>query len=177
MGASAGDAFVDVTDTEIDLDSTFLAFGRADPGGDQNPTHAGVRFTTMVIPQGSTILSAVLRVVASDTVSAGVVNALVYGHDSDSAAAFSTYADFMGRPRTSASVAWAAIAAWTTGTSYDSPDLTAIIQEIVSRPGWVSGNAMVLFVQNNSSTLGAYREFAAYDHAVFAAAQLLVTWA
>lgn len=130
----------------------------------------------MLIPQGSTIVSAILRLTASDTVTAGTVNAIIYGHDVDTAAAFSTYADFMARPRTSASVAHAAVAAWTAGTAYDSPDISTILQEIVNRPGWQNGNAMVFFIENNLSTLGAYREFAAYDHAVYAAAQLLVTW-
>lgn len=167
---------MDLTQLKIDLDSTYCAFGRADPEGNQNVVHSGVRFTTVLIPQGTTIKSAVLTLVASDTVSSITVNAIIKGEDANQANAFSTYANFMGRPRTSASVAWNNIAGWTAGVSYQTADLKTIIQEIVNRAGWLSGNALVLFIENNGSTQGSYREFASWDHLTYAAAQLIVTW-
>lgn len=160
----------------IDLDSTYLAFGRGDPDGDTNPCDAGVRFGTVLIPQGSTIHSAYVQVYASDTVSGATVTAVVRGEDADNANAFSTYANFTNRIKTSASAAWAAVAAWTFGVAYTTPSIVSIIQEIVNRPGWVSGNAIAIFVENNGSTSAAYREFAAYDHLTLAAAQLIVTF-
>lgn len=167
---------MDDSQLKIDLDSTYCAFGRADPEGNTNVVHSGVRFTSVMIPKGSTIKSAILRLVASDSVSGTTVNATIKGENVNHAIAFSTYANFTGRARTAASVAWNNIGGWTAGSTYSTPDLKTIIQAIVNRAGWVSGNALVLFIENNASTIGKYREFASWDHLTYAAAQLIVTW-
>ena len=145
-------------------------------GGKSNPCDLGVRFTSLLIPQGATIHSAYVRGYASDTVSGATATAVIRGEDADTANAFSTYTNFIARIKTSASVAWASIAAWTFGTAYNTPSLTTIIQEIVNRASWASGNAIVIFVENNGSSSGAYREWAAYDHLTLAAPQLVVTF-
>jgi len=53
------------------------------------------------------------------------------------------------RARTSASVGWTP-SPWSTigeaGPDQRTPDLAAVIQEIVGRPGWSAGNALVLIV-------------------------------
>lgn len=129
-----------------------------------------------MIPQGSTILSAYLRGVASDTLTSTTVNTNIKGEDANNANDFSTYADFAGRIRTTALVAWDSIVSWTAGTVYTSPDIATVIQEIVDRGGWQAGNAMVFFIENDASTVGSYREFAAYDHLVYNPVQLVVSW-
>jgi hypothetical protein len=129
-----------------------------------------------MIPQFSTILSATLTLAASTSRSGTVVNATIKGHDAGHAPQFSTYADFMNRPRTGNSVAWNAIASWTAGNDYTSADISAIIQEIVNHAGWDAGNAIVLFIENNGSTAGAFREFASFDHPTVNAALLSVMW-
>ncbi|TMQ61754.1 MAG: PKD domain-containing protein [Candidatus Eisenbacteria bacterium] len=52
------------------------------------------------------------------------------------------------RPRTTASTSWVPVAwvAGEAGANQRTPDLAALIQEVVSRPGWASGNALVLIV-------------------------------
>jgi len=47
-----------------------------------------------------------------------------------------------------------------------SPDFAAVIQEVVNRPGWVSGNAINIFWddEDNQSDIGAYRPGRAYEY-------------
>ena len=40
---------------------------------------------------------------------------------------------------------------WAARTYNASPDLVAIIQEIVDRPGWAPGNALTLFIADDQS--------------------------
>ena len=52
------------------------------------------------------------------------------------------------RPLTTASMGWTpgAWAVGEAGTNQRTPDLAAIIQEVISRPAWVSGNALALII-------------------------------
>ena len=43
-------------------------------------------------------------------------------------------------------------AAWVSVTQYALPDIQTVVQEIVNRAGWASGNAMNIFVQGATST-------------------------
>jgi len=104
-----------------------------------------MRFTNITIPKGSTITAAYITITARADRSATVVNSKIHGEDADSPSAFSDYSDYSGRPRTSAEVNWDDIPAWTQNNEYDSPDISAIIQEIIDREGWASGNALVIF--------------------------------
>ena len=60
-------------------------------------------------------------------------------------------------------------AAWTNNTTYDTPDLSTIIQEIIDRAGWVSGAHMQIIMDNNGSSANAYRTFDSYTTAADAA--------
>jgi hypothetical protein len=52
------------------------------------------------------------------------------------------------RPRTAAAASWSP-AAWTAGQAgadQRTPDLSSVVQEIINRPGWASGNALALII-------------------------------
>ncbi|MCW8884570.1 MAG: VWA domain-containing protein, partial [Motiliproteus sp.] len=115
----------------------------------------GLRFNNINIPQGSTISSAVASFTA-DADSSDTTSLTIYGHDTDQSSQFSTTADNLGsisRPRTTASVSWSSsggLTAWVDGSTYDSPDLTSIIQEIVNRSGWCGGNSLSLILTGSA---------------------------
>lgn len=117
---------------------------------DANQTACGgqMRFLNVTIPQGATITAATITGVSSDSDSANTVNSKLRGVDVDNAAISTTTGggagSFENPPFTTAVVTWDAISAWTNGTSYSTPDISTIIQEIVNRSGWASGNAMVI---------------------------------
>ena len=72
------------------------------------------------------------------------------GQAADNPVTFQTSAfSVSSRPRTAAAVLWTP-AAWTTigaiGAAQRTPDLAPVIQEIVGRPGWASGNSLVIIV-------------------------------
>ena len=116
-------------------------FGHWQEGG-------GFRYQNITIPQGSTILSAKLSVKAYKNRSGTVCNSKISAEDVDDAAIFPVAkGDFDTRyaAHTTAVVNWDSIAAWTMDTWYDSPDITSVIQEIIDRVGWSSGNDIVIF--------------------------------
>ena len=107
----------------------------------------GTRFTGLLIPDGATITAAYVQFQADETDS-GNASITINGEASDNAGTFtSTPFDISARPLTNASVAWSP-PAWTSlgeaGLDQRTSDLSAIIQEIVNRPGWTSGNSIVL---------------------------------
>jgi len=136
---------------------------------------SGARFTGINITQGSTILSAYLRLKAWGYLGS-LVNAIVKGENSDNALTFSDAANFDARTRTTASVNWAP-AAWVTGTWYDSPNIASIIQEIVNRIGWTKGNAIVIFWEDQTGWDVQDLTYAySFDHGALEAPQLIITW-
>lgn len=110
----------------------------------------GFRFTGITIPQGATINEAKIRLV-NQVDSTGTPTLAIEGEDTDDSAIFSTHADFVGRTRTSASVSWTP-GAQTAATAVDTVDIKTVVQEIVDRGGWASGNDMAFFIKNNGGT-------------------------
>ncbi len=109
----------------------------------------GMRFTDITIPVGAIITNAYIQFQA-DEVDIDPASLIVHGDASDDAQAFSgTNSEITNRAQTTASASWPA-ATWDAigdaGTEQRTPDLTAVIQEIVNRPGWTPGNAVALIV-------------------------------
>ena len=80
----------------------------------------------------------------------GAASLTVEGEATDYAGAFiDSNGNISSRPRTSAQVSWNP-APWGTardaGPDQRTPDISAIIQEIVNRPGWSSGNSLAILI-------------------------------
>lgn len=123
--------------------------------------YIGLRFLNVTIPQGATISAATLNVYFTSA-SFDSPNVLIYAEDVDDAATFTTGAnDISGRTLTTANVAWNAS---NIGTgSKTSPDIATVIQEIIDRPGWASGNDIVIIIKGNSAS--SAMRIATYDSA------------
>jgi hypothetical protein len=108
----------------------------------------GLRFTDIDVPTGATILDASVQFRA-DEKSSVATNLNIGGEASDNAPPFTTAKfNVSSRPDTTASVPWAP-PAWSlgqAGPAQRTTDLSAVVQEIVSRAGWASGNALVLVI-------------------------------
>lgn len=135
-------------------------------GEDLNIMTSFTRFQNVTIPQGTTINSAVLTIYAhEDEEDEAIIT--VYGEAADNSAPFVETEALADRSFTSASVNWTCSDSWTMWQPYQSPDLTSIIQEIVNRPGWVSGNALTLFMKGEdqgASLLDNARDFESYEN-------------
>ena len=109
----------------------------------------GMRFGAVTIPQGAQILAAYLQFVTDETGSAAT-SLTVQGEAADTAGVFTTAAsNISSRPRTTAAVPWSP-PPWTVigeaGANQRTPNLAGVIQEIVNRPGWASGNAVAVII-------------------------------
>lgn len=124
-----------------------------------------LRYTNVTIPKNATINSAVVNFTANETKSNNTVNCRIRAVASDNPAAPADYSGAEAATRTSAAVDWSAIPAWTLNSNYDSPDIASVVQEIVNRGGWASGNALVLYFEEWFSTAnaGTYRRAYSYD--------------
>ncbi len=145
ISSSAGDAEQSAAGA-MTLDSTDLELVNDGALGNQT---VGLRFTPLAIPRDALIASAAIQF-AADEAQSGVTALTIRAQAADSAAAFTAAAnDFTNRPRTTASVAWSP-SAWATvderGPLQRTPDLSPLLQEIVSRPGWSSGNALAVLI-------------------------------
>ena len=143
---------------------------------------SGMRFTNITIPQGTTIDSAYLTLTASNPMSGAAVKARISADDTDDAATFSTVGDFDTRyaARTTARVDWDNIAAWTNELEYDSPEIKTVIQEIVDRGGWTSGNDIAIFWEDfderTSVGLQSMRFAYAYDASAAKSPKLVIIY-
>jgi len=124
-----------------DLELVYDAYNNA---GNQT---VGLRFSGVSIPAGATIVNAWLQFKVDETSTAGCA-LTVQGHDTDNATAFkSSIGNISARPLTLASInwtpdSWPAVGA--AAVSQRTSDLSSVVQEIIDRPGWSSGNALAL---------------------------------
>jgi Calcineurin-like phosphoesterase len=109
----------------------------------------GLRFAGLSIPKGATIQSAYIQFQCRVQTTAAA-SLLIEGQAADSAPTFARITNnISSRARTSADVGWVP-APWGTvgaqGPDQQTPDLTSVMQEIVNRGGWASGNAMAFII-------------------------------
>jgi hypothetical protein len=109
----------------------------------------GIRFNGVPVPPGAAILAAHIQFQV-DGPDSDATFLTLEGEAADTAAPFLTATgDISWRLRTAASVAWNP-APWLTageaGPDQQTPDLSPILQEIVDRPGWSSGNALAVIL-------------------------------
>jgi hypothetical protein len=132
-----------------DAGSSDLELPYEDTGkGDKQIT--GVRFLDVRVPKGANITSAYLEFVCDETKDGSLaVSLLIEGQLSPFAPAITGSTDYPALPKASATAVWN-VENWTSaGQVSQSSDIAAIIQEIVSQDGWVSGNAMLLTIADN----------------------------
>jgi hypothetical protein len=149
----------------------------------ENDTTIGLRFQNITIPQGARIRYAWINFLGGGGATSGFIGTTVYGEDADDSAAWSgTYADNVPPTRTYTSEfrywnlwdqnSWNAFDGQTT----IGPGVKEIVQEIVDRSNWASGNAMSFFINFRYETPGAEgRDFLMYETSQYAW-QLVVEW-
>ena len=111
-----------------------------------------IRFSDVDVPPGAVIRSAVLEFYGTGALDGSVV--LRYdAEDVDSSKPFGTTPwSLSSRPRTRAYVDDEPDD-WVLGEFNASPDLRAVVQEVVERPNWRSGNSLTIFIDATESTL------------------------
>lgn len=148
--------------SNIDITAVDAVIGNTSGGGSCS---FAVRFTDIIVPQGAIIDSAYLTLISNATGSTENVDCIISMEDTADASTFSaTYSEYSTRHITSATVAWDNVEAWTSGSSYNTPDFKTSFQELVDRLDWEAGNACVVFVRDNSSTTDNFRRIRTYEN-------------
>lgn len=164
-GRELGDGTVQLGNTSlIDLDAANIS--------------VALRFRNITIPAGATIQSAKLtiRTVRTDADNASMD---IYAHkvaNSPDLSADANGISTLFNTKTTASVGWRAN---DIGFGFrDSPDLSAVIQEVINVSGWASGNAITLLLDPDASSNLEIRpyEFATTGAPGDFAAQLVIEW-
>lgn len=152
VGASSDDANEVVSSGAMNLTDTGDTGTVAQLDG---TNHGGFRFTNITFAQGVQITSAIFKFeqLRDESGTGTLSQTTIYGHDVDDSGTFTTTAsDISGRARTTASLAGSSIAADSDPIAITGVDITAIVQEILDRAGWVSGNDMsILFIGSGTS--------------------------
>lgn len=159
IASNEDDAEEYLSDGSVDLTSSDLELCVEEwvwPISDEDQW-VGIRFSDIQIPQGATISNAYIQFTADENQSDPAA-ITIYGQAVDNANTFIDL-DFniSSRPQTSASVSWTPVA-WNTDdatSNEQTDDITSIVQEIVNRSGWQSGNSMA-FLFEGSGTRSAY---------------------
>ena len=118
----------------------------------------GVRFSSVNIPQGASIINAYLQFQA-DEIGTAASSLTIEGQDADDAPTFTgAGGDITSRSRTTTAVSWSP-APWTSagavGPDQRTPNIALIIEEIVSRPFWSSGNSLMLIITGSGGERAA----------------------
>ena len=172
----SGETFTD-DDGHTDTPSFYTSFtfdriGKYSGSGQSVNSFFG--FRGLDIPSGAIIESAILQLRAASTLSGTTCNVNIYLEAADNPFPPTSLVDYNARVMTSA-VAWNSVPSMTAGTWYDSPDISSIVQEVVDRPGWSSGQNIVAYIKDNGSTLGAYRNISSYNAGITMGVKLVIT--
>ncbi|MFV9631983.1 MAG: hypothetical protein ACNYWM_13080, partial [Methanosarcinales archaeon] len=115
---------------------------------DRDTQTIGLRFQNIQVPKGAIITNAYVEFETDET-SLTSTNLTFYGEDVDNSVTFIPGYSYnvSRRTKTSASVTWLNVPAWDTlDEKHQTPDISPIIQEIVNRNNWASGNALSIIV-------------------------------
>ncbi len=142
INRSIDDVEEEVSDGDISSSSSDLELGHHSSGAQE----IGLRFRDMQIPSGATITKAYIEF-ETDEKNSGSTQVVFRAQAIADAPEFTkTDYDVSQRTKTINSVSWN-IAQWDAKSEkHQSPDLTAIINEVVQRSDWKSGNAMVISI-------------------------------
>lgn len=171
--ASTDDAYTATPAGTINTGGVSLSMGNSALGDNYD---LGIRFRTVNIPAGAIIARAYMYILAWDNLAVDNCNVTIKGEDSVTPAVFSTYANFWARARLATTVNWSSIPHFSAGNWYQTPDITSVIAAIVAKPGWASGNNLVVFFENNASSANAMRTIASYDSGAVNSVILIVEW-
>lgn len=163
MGSIANNAERNVTNSSVvNLNPNPLSPGSQ---GSANEYSGGAQFTTDAnITNGLTITSATFKMTAFGTYAAAGtgVSYLVSAHAADNGAALTATSgdlNITARPRTTAVSAKWSVTSVTVDIQY-TIDITSVIQELVNRAGWVSGNRMIITIDTHADTeLGEWQDW------------------
>jgi len=169
---------INTDDGEEDYDTTWYPNGFASNqisiGHDGTGSNDGAfRFLRPCIPNNAKIVKAVLRVKSGVNSTKRPVF-VIKGLKEPASNTFGAGARPSSRTKTTATVAWTPGADWAINTWYESPDIKAIIEEIIKQDEY-TGKALGLVIEDNGSPSNNYENIYDFNSAPANAARLILT--
>jgi len=150
ISQSTDDAEEFLSNRSVNLTGQGLGIGTEEG----NAQLIGLRFTNINIPKNSTITNAYIEFTSLST-NSYAVSTRIFGIAEDNPGTFtSSTGNISAKPQTNFSVSWD-IPKWEANSTYQSPNVAAIIQEIVNRASWAPGNAMGFIVRESQNIRSA----------------------
>jgi len=153
-----------------DLSAVVVRLGYAN----SNQLLGGLRFQAVAVPFHVKILDAGLEINRTYHQASGAVNLTVRGAALDNAPDFQTLAP-LAMPTTTASSTWSVSNSAPLGW-VSSPNLAAVVQEVVDRPNWQPNAALAFLLRSETSNTG-YLDAVSYEGNPAAAAKLRISYA
>lgn len=133
----------------------------------------GLRFSNVAIPSQAVVTNAYIEFVA-DSSNSETANYTIAGDNVGDAAAFEATANNVrGRNRTTAQLNWNGVEPWVANQTYQTPNLSAVVQELVNGSDWCGGNAMAFILEGSMTGRRVAKSF---DGGAGAAPRLVVEY-
>lgn len=169
VNSSTDDANQDGTNLTTNGATVWLGTGQS-----TTSSYTGLRFNGVNISQGATITSAHLQVFSSQ--SQWITLAFnMYGENIGNSPTFSTSNLPSQRTLTAHNVSHSDDVPWNANTWYSLEDITPVIQDIVSRTDWASGNSLSIILKGTGSAYGR-KSVTSFDGSAVNSPQLLITY-
>jgi len=144
----------------VDWESSDLELGEFDTTGDPDYglQSIGLRYPGITIPAGANILSASIQFTC-DATGADPVQLTIFGEDTGNSEAFDAALQYTvtGRTKTAENAVWD-VPEWINegdaGLAQQTVDLAAIVQAIVNRGDWASGNSLSFIMLHSGPSIG-----------------------
>ena len=161
-----------VTTTSSDIEMMY------DTWNSQGLQTLGFRFDNIVIPASSTITNAYIQFTADGSYS-GNLTMTIKGEDVANSSMFtSTSNNISNRTVTTSNVQWNSIPSWSdnqSGAGQQTPDLSAVVSEIMTSNGWQSGNPITFIITGTGSD-AEFRKSYSFDGNSSKVAKLVIQY-
>ena len=138
----------------------------------------GLRFSNITIPSNSTIVNSYIQFTA-DGNSSGNIDISIKGEDIAYSSTFSnTSNNISSRNTTSSNVVWAPSSSWidnASGLGQRTPDLSNVVNEVISSNGWQIGNPITFIFTGNGNS-SEFREAYSFDGNSSKSAKLIIEY-
>ncbi len=105
------------------------------------------------IPKGAQIQNAYLQVLSAQN-QWNNIGFQMYAEATDNSATFSTTSKISTRALTASVVSYSANVNWTTNTWYNLSNISPVVQEVINRPGWTTGNSLSIVIKGTGNAWG-----------------------
>ncbi|MDO6560429.1 PilC/PilY family type IV pilus protein [Paraglaciecola chathamensis] len=119
--------------------------------------YIGLRFRNIALPQGAVVSNAYLEFTAYQNSYNNSASMTIEAANEADPRSFNNYSRYLLRNKAKTSaVTWSGIERWYRNREYQSPSVASIVNQLVTRGDWQSGNDMMFILSDFNNTRGAY---------------------